>query len=56
MTVKEFYDYAVHFGLKNAEILINYECSDCWYSLENEKVTKDKIDCSRDNKKIFINV
>lgn len=39
MTVKELYDYAVKHGLKNANIILNYEAGDSWYSL-NEEVEK----------------
>jgi hypothetical protein len=58
MTVKEFYDYAVKNGLKNAEIIINFECSDDYYST-NKALIKEDIswsdDCSN-NKEIFINM
>lgn len=44
MTVKEFYDYATKRGFENAEILISYECDDCWYSFD-EKLDEGNIDC-----------
>jgi site-specific recombinase XerD len=58
MTVKEFYDYAVKNGLKNAEIVVNFECSDDYYSI-GKALTEEDINWSYDeidNKEIFINI
>ena len=54
MTVKELYDYAKSENAENAEILINYEADDGWYSLENTEIYKDEI--SINDCKIFIQV
>lgn len=31
MTIKELYELAIDLGYENAQIVINYECSDSWY-------------------------
>ena len=51
MTVKEFYDFAVKHHLKNADIVIDYECSDDWYSAYM-KVEKHHL--KQGNKQIVI--
>jgi len=43
MTVKEFYDYAVKYGLENAKIILNYDALDGWYSLDNEEIKKEYL-------------
>lgn len=53
MTVKEFYDYAVKNGLKNAEIIVHFDCSDDYYSF-SKVLTKEEIHWY--NKEIFISM
>ena len=53
MTVKEFYDYAVKNSLKNAEIVVHFDCSDDYYSF-SKVLEKEEIHWY--NKEIFISM
>ena len=36
MTVKEFYEWARGIGAENATITLSFQCSDDWYSYEED--------------------
>ena len=55
MTIKELYDYAVKHHCKNAEIYINYSCSDCWYDFDG-KLEKHNIKPNSARKAVFLEI
>lgn len=56
MTIKDLFNLAVAKGWEDAEILINYECDDSWYSFEGFPIEKEDLYYNKDWNEIYINL
>lgn len=54
MTIKDLYYLAEKKGWENAKILVNYECNDDWYSLENIPIERNNLRYNKHRKELHI--
>jgi hypothetical protein len=55
MTIKDLYEKAKTKGMEHAQIVINYECDDDWYSV-CQTVHMNDIEFKHKDQEIFINI